>query len=76
MSLAVEELDEFWEDFLPLVEEKRVIPIIGPDLLVFDGEGGPKTLYRIVAERLAERLKVDMQGIGEGGVYGLNDVRE
>lgn len=74
MSLAVEELDEFWEDFLPLVEEKRVIPIIGPDLLVFDGEGGPKTLYRIVAERLAERLKVDMQGIGEGGVYGLNDV--
>ena len=33
MSLAVEELDEFWEDFLPLVEEKRVIPIIGPDLL-------------------------------------------
>lgn len=65
------EMDDFWEDFLPFVEDKRVIPILGPELLLVDIDGVRKPLYRLVAERLAERLKVNMRDFAE---FGLNDV--
>jgi len=49
------DLDDFWEELLAFVEEKRVIPIVGPDLVV-TAEG--ELLTRVVARKLAERLKL------------------
>jgi len=69
METAAADLDEFWEELLAFVEERRVIPIVGPDLLVMpDGQ----TLGRILAQKLAERLRLDAAGLPQG--YGLNDV--
>ncbi|HNC22920.1 MAG TPA: toll/interleukin-1 receptor domain-containing protein [Opitutaceae bacterium] len=51
--------DDVWEDLLNYIEEKRVIPIIGPELLKVDTESGPRLLLEWLAEKLAARLNVD-----------------
>lgn len=66
------DLDDFWEDFLSYVEERRVIPIIGPELLQLRVGGEPVLLYRVVAERLADKLRVDMSDAQPQ--WGLDDV--
>ena len=38
--------DDAWEDLLNFIEEKQVIPIIGPELVVVQTEAGPENLYR------------------------------
>jgi hypothetical protein len=48
----------FWDQLLELVDEKRVIPIVGPDLLRLTVDGQPVLLYPYLAERLAEYLEV------------------
>jgi hypothetical protein len=51
--------DDVWEDLLNYIEEKRVIPIVGPELLKVDTDGGPRLLLEWLAEKLAARLNVD-----------------
>ena len=62
----------FWDDLFEYVEDRRVIPILGPDLLSIRQAGGEKRLFRLVAERLAERLSVPVDNIPEDD--GINDV--
>ncbi len=61
-----------WEDLLSFIEERRVIPIIGPELLVVASGDGPRLLYDVLAERLAARLNVELRDLPER--YTLNDV--
>ena len=51
--------DDVWEDLLNYIEEKRVIPIVGPELLQVETETGPRLLLEWLAEKLAARLNVD-----------------
>ena len=51
--------DDVWDDLLNYIEEKRVIPIIGPELLKVQTENGPQLLLEWLAEKLAARLNVD-----------------
>ena len=51
--------DDAWDDLLNFIEERRVIPIIGPELLTVDTETGPRLLYDWLAEKLAVKLGVD-----------------
>lgn len=62
----------FWENLLEYVEERRVIPILGPDLLSVGEPGKEKRLLRIAAERLAERLSIPVDNLPEDD--GLNQV--
>ena len=56
----LQNLDEdAWDDLLNYIEERRVIPIIGPDLLRVETDRGPRPLYEWLAEKLAARLAVD-----------------
>ena len=64
--------EDAWEDLLNFIEEKRVIPIIGPDLLKVETEAGPRLLYDWLAEKLAARLNVDPALLPQP--YTLNDV--
>ncbi len=64
--------DDAWEDLLNFIEEKRVIPIIGPELLKVETETGPRLLYDWMAEKLAARLNVDPAQLPQP--YTLNDV--
>ena len=50
--------EEFWEDLLAFVEDKRVVPIVGPELLTIDWNGKPALLYRVVAEALLTKYKL------------------
>lgn len=51
--------DDAWEDLLNFIEEKQVIPIIGPELVVVQTEAGPENLYAWIARTLALRLGLD-----------------
>jgi len=66
------DLADFWDDLLECLEDRRVIPILGPELLTVSIDGKPVNLYRHVADRLAERLRLPPPGAGEGTT--LNDV--
>lgn len=48
--------DDAWEDLLNYIEEKRVIPIVGPELCLIQTAGGPENLYTWLARSLATRL--------------------
>ena len=64
--------DDAWEDLLDFIEERRVIPIIGPELLQIEADGGPRLLYEWVAEKLAGKLGIDAAQLPQP--YTLNDV--
>jgi hypothetical protein len=64
--------DDAWDDLLSFIEERRVIPIIGPELLRIETERGPRLLYDWLAEKLAARLSVDTTQLPQP--YTLNDV--
>ena len=70
---GMSQLDEdAWDDLLSFIEERRVIPIVGPELLRVSTDEGPKGLYDWVAEKLAGRLNVDVSQLPQP--YTLNDV--
>ena len=50
--------EDAWDDLLNYIEERRVIPIIGPDLLRVQTDRGLRPLYEWLAEKLAARLSV------------------
>jgi hypothetical protein len=64
--------DDAWDDLLSFIEERRVIPIIGPELLLVSTERGPRLLNDWVAEKLAARLNVNTAELPQP--YTLNDV--
>lgn len=64
--------EDAWDDLLNYIEEHRVIPIIGPDLLHVQTDQGLRPLYEWLAEKLAVRLSVDTTGLPEPAT--LNDV--
>jgi len=72
-SLAASTLDDdAWDDLLSFIEERRVIPIVGPELLMVATERGPRLLFDWAAEKLAARLNVNVAQLP--GPYTLNDV--
>jgi hypothetical protein len=64
--------EDAWEDLLNYIEEKRVIPIVGPELIQVDTPEGPRMLNDWVAEKLAGKLGVDVGALPQP--YTLNDV--
>ncbi len=64
--------DDAWDDLLNFIEERRVIPIIGPELLKVETETGSRLLYEWIAEKLAGKLNVDISQLPQP--YTLNDV--
>ena len=70
---AVQSFDEdAWDDLLNYIEERRVIPIIGPDLLRVQTDRGLMPLYEWLAGKLATRLQVDTSLLPQP--LTLNDV--
>jgi class 3 adenylate cyclase len=64
--------DDAWDDLLDHIEDGRVIPIVGPELLKVETETGPRLLYDWLAEKLAAKLGVDTGSLPVA--YTLNDV--
>ena len=64
--------DDAWDDLLSFIEERRVIPIVGPELLMIPTDRGPRLLYDWAAEKLISRLNVNPAHLPQP--YTLNDV--
>jgi hypothetical protein len=64
--------DDAWDDLLNYIEERRVIPIIGPDLMRVQTDCGLRPLYEWLAEKLAAKLGVDSEALPQP--LTLNDV--
>lgn len=76
LSVAADSTTRFdedaWDDLLNYIEEHRVIPILGPDLLRVPTERGLQPLYEVLAEKLAAKLAVDASELPQP--LTLNDV--
>ena len=76
MTTAVQSVEQFdedaWDDLLNFIEERRVIPIVGPDLLRVQTDRGLMPLYEWLAGKLASRLQVDASLLPQP--LTLNDV--
>jgi hypothetical protein len=49
-----------WDDLLSFIQDGKVVPILGHELLEADYGGRRVSLQRLLAERLAEREKLDV----------------
>ena len=73
LTLPVTALDDdAWDDLLSFIEERRVIPIVGPELLMISTEHGPRLLFDWAAEKLAARLNIRTADLPQP--FTLNDV--
>lgn len=55
--------DDFWEDLLSLIEDGKVIPVIGERAVTIAPDDAP--LYPLLARKLAERLPVPAEKLGD-----------
>src|SRR5690242_5657904 len=62
----------FWDQVIQLIDEGRIVPVVGPDLLTLPESSGNKLLYPFLAERLARYLRVSDKQLPEGAE--LNEV--
>ncbi len=63
---AVRDTSIFWDQLLELIEEGRVVPVVGQDLLTVPGAGGRTLLYPYLAERLTTYLGVTPGDLPQG----------
>ncbi len=61
-----------WENLLDDVGDRSIIPIVGSELLTIDFEDKTYPLYRVLAEKLAQRLRLSTKPLTE--LRTLNDV--
>lgn len=53
--------DDFaWDDLLDYIRDGKILPVLGQELVQADYQGRPVSLQRLLAERLAEREKLDI----------------
>jgi len=50
-----------WDDLLDYIQDGKVMPVIGHELIQADYQGRRVSLQRILAERLAEREKLEVE---------------
>jgi hypothetical protein len=60
------DIARLWDQLLEYIEEQRVIPIVGQDLLTVQWQGRAVPLYRLLAERLAGALGVSAEDLDQG----------
>jgi hypothetical protein len=53
--------ERLWDQLLDFIADGRVIPVIGPELLMLDLGGEITLLYAYLARRLAHRLQIDFE---------------
>ena len=64
--------EKFWEMLLTKIDEGRVIPVIGPELIRVDTGGRTEMLETLIARRLADQFDIDPEG--HDGAITLHDV--
>lgn len=62
----------FWDNLLSFIEDGKVIPVVGPRLVIVETDEGKISLYRHLAQRLAKDMGVSIDDLPPD--YYLNDV--
>lgn len=57
------DIEEFWDELLAHIEEGRVVPVLGADLVQIEVEGQEQPLAKVLASRLADRLRIDRSAL-------------
>lgn len=57
--MAEKNIERLWEQLLTFIEDNRVIPVIGPELLQCNLASETMLLYPYLAKQLADRLDID-----------------
>jgi TIR domain len=69
--------EEFWEDLLAFIEDGRVIPVVGKELLTIEEGGKQVSVFRAVAERLLSKYGLSAAALPDGEVlrdhHEMND---
>ena len=58
MDTVNQTTERLWDQLLQFIDEGRVIPVIGPELLLVEIDDKTTLLYSCLAERLAHRLQL------------------
>ena len=58
MDTINQNTERLWDQLLQFIDEGRVIPVLGPELLRVEINGQNVLLYHYLAERLAQRLQL------------------
>ncbi len=61
-----------WDDLMDCIEERRVIPVVGKELLTISVDGKKMLLESWLARRLAEKLSIDVSQLAEN--FSLNEI--
>lgn len=65
MTAAPDEVDDLvWDDLLAYMDERRVISVVNAGSLLVDAGDQRRPLEAVLAQRLAERLRVNIAGLG------------
>lgn len=56
--MVEQNIERLWEQLIAFIEEGRVIPVIGPELLMLEIDGKATLLYTYLAQQLAKRLQI------------------
>ena len=54
--------EAFWDELLSYIEARSVIAVVGPELIVVEHEGRVEPYRKVLARRLAIRLKLPDMG--------------
>ncbi len=69
--------EEFWEDLFAFIEDGRVIPVVGNELLTIEEGGKQVSFFRVVAERLLSKYGLSATALPGGEVlrehHEMND---
>lgn len=66
--------EEFWDDLFAYIEDGRVIPVVGAELLTVEEGGNQAPLYKAVADRLLTKYGLPAEAPGASGEHHeLND---
>ncbi len=69
---SIAEPSLFWDQLIQLIEEGKVVPVVGQDILTLPESTGHTLLYPFLAHRLAAYLKISTDDLPPGGE--LNEV--
>jgi hypothetical protein len=58
MALLAVDTEQLWDQVLQFIEEGRIIPVVGLELLTLEAGGRTAHLYGYLAERLAKQLRI------------------
>ncbi len=64
--------EDFWDNLLDYIQDRTVIPVIGPELVTVREDDRDVPLYGWIARRLADDLKLPAARLPKG--FDLNDV--